>query len=136
MLPSLALPVSHRALVQTNREDDCRNRAPTRQQGQHDQYQPERMLEAEKRSTARFGKGRATGMTFVAAFFARMDANWSTCVAGRVGAYCQFWTHRWKGGYKHAPNLRMRSVLSSRLHALLRRYPPSSRPPTQSHNVP
>jgi hypothetical protein len=123
MLPSLALPVSHSALVQTKREDDCRNRATTGEQGQHDQYQPECMLEAEKRSTAGFGEGLATGVTFVTAFFERMDANRSVCVAGRVGAYCQFWTHRWKGGCKHTPNLLMRSVLSSRLHAILRRYP-------------
>src|SRR5262249_26113120 len=46
----------------------------------------------------------------------------SACATDGVRAYYQLRTHRWKGGSEHAPNLLMRSVLSSGLHAVLRRY--------------
>jgi hypothetical protein len=94
-----------------------------REQGQHDQHQPERMLEPEQRGACGLRKGLATSVAFVPAFFDRMDANASACATGGVRAYYQLRTHRWKGGIEHTPNLTMRSVLSSRLHALLRRYP-------------
>ena len=121
---SIELPISDGARVQAKGEDDRRYGTTLGQQGQDEQHQPERMLEAKQWRAGRLGEGRAAGMTFVAAFFDRVDATASACATGGVRAYYQLWTHRWKGGIDHTPNLAMRSVLSSRLHAILRCYLP------------
>ena len=83
------------ALIKAKGKHDCWDGTTTRQQGQHDPNQPERMLEPEQRSAAGLGKGFGTGMADIPTFFDRMDANAFACATGWVGAYYQLRTHRW-----------------------------------------
>ena len=122
LLAGFALPIGDRALIEPKGKDHRRDGTAAGAQGQHDTDHPEWMFEPEQRRAGGLGKGLAAGMANVAAFFARMDANVVACATGRVGTYYQLRTHRRTGGIEHTPNLPMRSVLSSQLHAVLRRY--------------
>ena len=123
MRSSFGLPIGDGAFIEAKGKDHRRNRTATGEQRQHDPDQPERMFQAKERRAGGLREGLATGMADVAAFFERMDATASACATDGVRAYYQLWTHRWKGGIEHAPNLLMRSVLSNGLHDVLQCYP-------------
>ena len=93
MLPGFVLPVGDGTLIQLKGRDERRNGATVRQQAQDNQYQPDRMFEAIQHGAGCLGKRPMTGMTNVAPFFVRMDANRVACATIGLGAYYQLRAH-------------------------------------------
>ena len=101
MAAGFQLPIRDGPLIEVKGRDDRRSRAAIGQQGQHNEHHPDRMFETVQERAGRVGECPIAGMTDVAAFTVRMDANAVACATIGVGAYYQLRAQGWECVFGH-----------------------------------